>query len=124
MLFISYSPGTHSNFVTLLVKPGFIFAACYSKAVKMVRFTAESLREIMNKQNNIRNKSVIAHVDHGKSLVAPTGNIAHQVAGDVRKTDTRADEAERAITIKSTGISLFYEMNDESLGAREMGKST
>ena len=30
-------------------------------------------------------------------------------------TDTRPDEAERGITIKSTGISLYYEMSDESL---------
>ena len=37
------------------------------------------------------------------------------MAGDVRMTDTRADEAERGITIKSTGISLYYEMTDESL---------
>ncbi|CAL9220587.1 unnamed protein product [Arabidopsis halleri] len=38
-------------------------------------------------------------------------------------TDTRADEAERGITIKSTGISLYYEMTDDSLksftGARD-----
>lgn len=36
-------------------------------------------------------------------------------AGDARLTDTRADEQERGITIKSTGISLYYEMSDESL---------
>lgn len=36
-------------------------------------------------------------------------------AGDVRLTDTRADEAERGITIKSTGISLYYEMSEEAL---------
>lgn len=36
-------------------------------------------------------------------------------AGDVRLTDTRADEAERGITIKSTGISLYYEMSEASL---------
>ncbi|KAI4390183.1 hypothetical protein MLD38_002320 [Melastoma candidum] len=30
-------------------------------------------------------------------------------------TDTRADEAEHGITIKSTGISLYYEMSDEAL---------
>ena len=36
-------------------------------------------------------------------------------AGDARLTDTRADEQERGITIKSTGISLYYEMTDESL---------
>uniref|UniRef100_A0A0D9VGF8 Tr-type G domain-containing protein n=1 Tax=Leersia perrieri TaxID=77586 RepID=A0A0D9VGF8_9ORYZ len=87
---------------------------------KMVKFTVEELRRIMDKKNNIRNMSVIAHVDHGKStltdsLVAAAGIIAQEVAGDVRMTDTRADEAERGITIKSTGISLFYEMSDESL---------
>lgn len=30
-------------------------------------------------------------------------------------TDTRTDEAERGITIKSTGISLYYEMTNEAL---------
>lgn len=34
------------------------------------------------------------------SLVAAAGIIAQEVAGDVRMTDTRADEAERGITIK------------------------
>jgi elongation factor 2 len=29
--------------------------------------------------------------------------------------DTQADEAERGITIKSTGISLYYEMSDVAL---------
>ncbi|KAI3828406.1 hypothetical protein L1987_02507 [Smallanthus sonchifolius] len=86
----------------------------------MVKFTAEELRRIMDFKHNIRNMSVIAHVDHGKStltdsLVAAAGIIAQEVAGDVRMTDTRADEAERGITIKSTGISLYYEMTDEAL---------
>lgn len=44
-------------------------------------------------------------------------------AGDQRLTDTRADEQERGITIKSTGISLYYVMEDEDLkgftGARD-----
>eukprot|EP00244_Chara_vulgaris_P012570 TRINITY_DN66_c0_g1_i1.p1 TRINITY_DN66_c0_g1~~TRINITY_DN66_c0_g1_i1.p1 ORF type:complete len:844 (+),score=193.95 TRINITY_DN66_c0_g1_i1:281-2812(+) len=88
----------------------------------MVKFTVDQLRGIMDKKNNIRNMSVIAHVDHGKStltdsLVAAAGIIAAESAGDVRLTDTRADEAERGITIKSTGISLYYEMTDESLKA-------
>ncbi|CAA6666060.1 unnamed protein product [Spirodela intermedia] len=86
----------------------------------MVKFTAEELRRIMDMKHNIRNMSVIAHVDHGKStltdsLVAAAGIIAQEVAGDVRMTDTRQDEAERGITIKSTGISLYYEMSDASL---------
>ncbi|XP_021895937.1 elongation factor 2-like [Carica papaya] len=88
----------------------------------MVKFTAEELRKIMDRKHNIRNMSVIAHVDHGKStltdsLVAAAGIIAQEVAGDVRMTDTRADEAERGITIKSTGISLYYEMSEEELKA-------
>ncbi|XP_073006564.1 elongation factor 2-like [Typha latifolia] len=86
----------------------------------MVKFTAEELRRIMDLKHNIRNMSVIANVDHGKStltdsLVAAAGIIAQEVAGDVRMTDTRQDEAERGITIKSTGISLYYEMSDDSL---------
>jgi hypothetical protein len=36
-------------------------------------------------------------------------------AGDARLTDTRADEQERGITIKSTGISLYYQMTEEEL---------
>jgi len=73
------------------------------------------MRLIMDKPTNIRNMSVIAHVDHGKStltdsLVAAAGIIALEDAGNVRLTDTRADEKERGITIKSTGISLYFEM--------------
>jgi elongation factor 2 len=60
--------------------------------------------------------SVIAHVDHGKStltdsLVAKAGIIASESAGDMRATDTRKDEQERGITIKSTGISMYFETN-------------
>lgn len=52
--------------------------------------------------------AVIAHVDHGKStltdsLVAAAGIIAVEAAGDMRLTDTRQDEQDRCITIKSTG---------------------
>ena len=49
------------------------------------------------------------------SLVAAAGIIAQENAGDARLTDTRQDEQDRCITIKSTGISLFYQMDDESL---------
>lgn len=79
----------------------------------MVNFTIDDLRLIMDKKHNIRNMSVIAHVDHGKStltdsLVAAAGIIAMEDAGNVRLTDTRQDEKDRGITIKSTGISLHY----------------
>ena len=66
---------------------------------------AEEIRQLMDFPYNIRNMSVIAHVDHGKStltdsLVAAAGIIAMEQAGDQRLTDTRADEQERGITIK------------------------
>ena len=49
------------------------------------------------------------------SLVAAAGIIAQENAGEARLTDTRQDEQDRCITIKSTGISLFYTMADEDL---------
>jgi elongation factor 2 len=93
----------------------------------MVNFTIEELQAIQAKPTNIRNMSVIAHVDHGKStltdsLVAAAGIIAASAAGDTRLTDTRQDEQDRCITIKSTGISLFfkaeahYKLPDDSQG--------
>lgn len=80
----------------------------------MPNFTVDQIREIMYLPNQIRNMSVIAHVDHGKStltdsLIAKAGIISEANAGNARATDTRADEQERGITIKSTGVSLFYE---------------
>lgn len=74
----------------------------------------------MSKNKNIRNMSVIAHVDHGKStltdsLVSKAGIIAESRAGDARFTDTRKDEQERCITIKSTAITLFNELDSDQL---------
>jgi elongation factor 2 len=71
----------------------------------------------MDLKHNIRSMSVIAHVDHGKttltdSLVQKAGIISAKAAGAARYTDTRADEAERGITIKSTGISMFFEYKE------------
>ena len=72
-----------------------------------VNFTVDEIRGIMDKKHNIRNMSVIAHVDHGKStltdsLLSKAGIIAAAKAGETRATDTRKDEQERCITIKST----------------------
>lgn len=74
-----------------------------------VNFTVDQIRAIMDKKSNIRNMSVIAHVDHGKStltdsLVSKAGIIASSRAGETRFTDTRKDEQERCITIKSTYV--------------------
>jgi elongation factor 2 len=81
----------------------------------MVNFTIAQIREIMNKRHNIRNMCVIAHVDHGKStltdsLICEAGIISGAKAGEARFTDTREDEQQRCITIKSTGVSLYFEL--------------
>eukprot|EP00064_Thunnus_orientalis_P009512 superscaffoldBa00001214_g9536 len=86
----------------------------------MVNFTVDQIRAIMDKKSNIRNMSVIAHVDHGKStltdsLVSKAGIIASARAGETRFTDTRKDEQERCITIKSTAISMYYELGENDL---------
>merc|ERR1712117_550097 len=87
---------------------------------KMENFTVDQVRECMDKKRNIRNMSVIAHVDHGKSTltdsqVAKAGIIAAAKAGECRATDTRKDEQERCITIKSTAISMYFEMLQKDL---------
>ncbi|KAM8838097.1 elongation factor 2b [Synchiropus picturatus] len=93
----------------------------------MVNFTVEQIRGIMDKKSNIRNMSVIAHVDHGKStltdsLVSKAGIIASAKAGETRFTDTRKDEQERCITIKSTAISMYYELSENDLAFIKQSK--
>jgi len=84
----------------------------------MVNFTVDQIRELMDFPDQIRNMSVIAHVDHGKStlsdsLVAAAGIIKQEASGDARILDTRADEIARGITIKSTAISMYYHISEE-----------
>lgn len=79
----------------------------------MVNFSVDQIRELMDKPTNIRNISVIAHVDHGKStltdsLIAKAGIIAEARSGEARFMDTRDDEQARSITIKATAVTLFY----------------
>lgn len=64
--------------------------------------------------------SVITHVDHGKSiltdsLVQRAGIISAAKAGEARFMDTRKDEQERGITIKSTAIFLYAENPEEDI---------
>lgn len=71
------------------------------------RISVEHIRGVMDKKSNIRNVSVIAHLNHGKStlsdsLVGKAGIISDQKTGEARYTDTRDDEQERCISIKST----------------------
>ncbi|XP_044734864.1 elongation factor-like GTPase 1 [Chrysoperla carnea] len=71
------------------------------------------LVELQNKPSNIRNICILAHVDHGKttladSLVASNGIISQKMAGKLRYMDSRKDEQERGITMKSSCITLYF----------------
>ncbi|KAM7336019.1 hypothetical protein ACRRTK_004512 [Alexandromys fortis] len=86
----------------------------------MVNFTVDQ-------KANIRNMSVIAHVDHGKStltdsLVCKAVIIASARAGETRFTNTRKDEKELCITIKSNAISLFCELSENHLNFIKQSK--
>ncbi|KAJ6586580.1 P-loop containing nucleoside triphosphate hydrolase protein [Mycena sp. CBHHK59/15] len=86
----------------------------------MVNFTIDQIHELMDKPTNIRNMLVIAHVDHSKStltdsLVSKAGIIASAKARDMCFTDTRDDEKERGITIKSTAISMYFEVDKDKI---------
>nr|XP_057929280.1 uncharacterized protein LOC131129589 [Doryrhamphus excisus] len=77
------------------------------------------IQQLMNNQPNIRNISVIAHVDHGKSTLTDClvikAKIASEESGGKRYMDTREDEQERGITIKSTAISLNFSVQNPVL---------
>ena len=56
---------------------------------------------------------MLAHVDHGKSalsdsLISGNGIISSRSAGKVRYLDSRTDEQQRGITMKSSSIALGY----------------
>lgn len=93
------------------------------------------LNYLFNKQTNKKikkpkknqtklNQIKLSSVDHGKStltdsLIAKAGIISDESAGNKRFTDGRADEQQRGITIKSTGVSLYYEFDADWSGTRK-----
>ncbi|KAG0440632.1 Elongation factor 2 [Dictyocoela muelleri] len=85
----------------------------------MVDLSIQKMQKMMCNQTNIRNISVIAHVDHGKSTLTDTlvakAKIVSLDSGSGRYMDTREDEQERGITIKSTAISMHFGIDEEVL---------
>lgn len=80
----------------------------------MVRVDFSQLVELQSLPERIRNICILAHVDHGKttladSLIASNGIISQRLAGKLRYMDSRPDEQERQITMKSSSIALYYE---------------
>ncbi len=83
----------------------------------MVKPQVIDISNAMKNPKNIRNISIIAHVDHGKttssdSLVNRAGIIGNDQTGNALYMDTTPEEQAKGITIKSTGISLLYQLEE------------
>src|SRR3990170_1862206 len=73
----------------------------------------EEITKLMNNPEIIRNTSIIAHVDHGKttlsdSLLAAAGIISEQTAGQKLFLDSWEVEQKRQMTVFASNISLTH----------------
>jgi elongation factor 2 len=78
----------------------------------------EEIVKLMNNPTIIRNTSIIAHVDHGKttlsdSLLAHAGIISTQTAGQKLFLDSWDLEQKRQMTVFASNVSLVHTYNNQ-----------
>src|SRR5207245_1289891 len=77
------------------------------------KFTTEAVK-IVSKKDQIRKLGIIVHLDHGKtttsdSLLAASGMLSPNVAGQALALDYMELEQQRQMTIKAANVTLYYE---------------
>ncbi|MBS3815389.1 MAG: elongation factor EF-2 [Hadesarchaea archaeon] len=84
----------------------------------MRRYNLSEVQELMWDHEHVRDIGIVAHIDHGKttltdSLVAASGIISMEHAGEQLFTDYMDLEQERGITIQTAAVSLAHQYEDE-----------
>ena len=84
------------------------------KEAPALLYSTDFMASLMNTPTLIRNVAIVGQLHHGKtlfvdSLVQATQEKAWDPATETRYTDTRKDEQERELSIKSTSVSLVLE---------------